>query len=368
MKIAYVLDWDIIAQSSVLNKICKKISFWEKMGHTVCFMLVSYKTNTIFVPTSKDIRIFERGELSGLLFSSLKTFVGRNQAFGNLLKELRIFSPDIVYLRPGIMWYPNVTRIVSSFPTVVELNSIDEEEVKLYYKGGIRYKIFKYGRNSILKKCIGLVCLTQEIAERYNHYGKKTVVISNGVSFVDSSQEQKSYDSTNIIFVGTPGQLWQGFDQYIKMATLLPEFKFHLVGPEFNTLNIDNFPNNLTCYGFLGFNELEKLYQSCTVGVGTLALFTKSMEEACPLKVREYVSNQLLLILGYKDTDFHEEPFSLYIGNHASNVQDSIDKIRNFILDSDRLREHYKEIDKDRFTVENKEKERLVFLKNVASN
>lgn len=367
MKIAYVLDWDILGQSSVLNKIQKKITYWESKGHEVCFMIVSYNTNESFVPHIRHIRIFERPELAYMLFSSLKTFFGRNIAFGRLFKELKTFSPDIVYLRPGTMWYPNVSKIVSFFRTVLELNSIDEEEVKLYYPNGdIRYKIFKYGRADLLKKCKGIVSLTDEISAYYASYNKTSIVISNGVNFKKSPVFETNVEEPNIIFVGTPGQVWQGFDQFITMATLLPAFKFHLVGPSLNDLKRNNtIPNNLTCHGFLGSNALEKLYQSCTVGVGTLALFNKSMEEACPLKVREYVSNQLLLILGYKDTDFHEEPFSLYLGNHVSNVQDNIDKIRDFILDSVRLRSVYKELIKDKFTIEYKEDERLVFLKNV---
>lgn len=364
MKIGYVLDWDIIAQSSVLNKIQKKILYWESLGHEVCLFLVSYKTDSQFIPKLKNIRIFERADLSILKLSSLKTFFGRNRAFGRMLKEMRVFCPDIVYLRPGMMWYPNVSKIVSSFPTVLELNSIDEEEAKIYYPDmDIRYKIFKYGRKDLLKKCSGIVSLTDEIGKRYQSFKKKTIVISNGVSFPETAPE-KVLEGINIIFVGTPGQPWQGFDQFVKMASLLPDFTFHLVGPTLSELGLEG-SSNLICHGFMDAKRLGELYRCCHIGVGTLALFKKNMQEACPLKVREYVANQLFLILGYTDTDFHGKPFSLYIDNSPDNVQKNITEIKSFILDIASQRNINDPVEKKQYAVHTKEDERLRFLSDV---
>ncbi|GEM_PF-1458833 len=364
MKIVYIIDWDILNQSSLVSKIQKKILYWESLGHVVTLMIVSYKTESKFLPHLKDVRVFEREELTLLKFSSLKTFVGRNRAFGRMLKEIQGLCPDIVYLRPGMMWYPNVSKIASSFPTVLELNSIDEEEAKIYYPSwDIRYKIFKYGRNDLLKKCSGIVSLTDEIGKCYQNFNKKAIVISNGVSFPETFHE-KSQQGINIIFVGTPGQPWQGFDQFVKMASLLPDFTFHLVGPTLSELRLEG-SNNLICHGFLDAKQLEELYKCCHIGVGTLALYKKNMEEACPLKVREYVANQLFLILGYTDTDFHEKSFSLYIGNSCDNVQKNIAEIESFIWDIASQRKVNDPVEKKQYAVHTKEDERLRFLSDV---
>ncbi|ERJ57725.1 glycosyltransferase family protein [Sphingobacterium paucimobilis] len=361
MKIVYVLDWDIIAQSSVLNKICAKISYWEMQGNEVHLMIVSSGTVNDHVPRVKNVHVFERPGLSFLIHSSIRTFIGRNMAFGNLYDKIKDIGPDVVYLRPGSMWYPNVSKVVSRFPSVLELNSIDEEEVRLYYpKGDIRYSIFSFGRDRLLKKCVGIVGLTDEIVNYYSNYKKKTIMISNGVNFKAPFDKKKSQNETNIIFVGTPGQLWQGFDQFVEMARLLPEFKFHLVGPQ---KDFDLFPDNLICHGFLQANELSALYEQCQVGVGTLALFRKNMKEACPLKVREYVANKLFLILGYIDSDFHETPFTLYIGNNKDNVSNNIERIRSFVLNTVSSGEI--DINRDRYSIEAKENMRLSFLKDV---
>lgn len=360
MKIAYILDWDIIGQSSVLTKISNKIQYWELKGHEVHLLVVSYKTNRTYMPKIKDIHVFERKNLNWLITSSLQTFIGRNNAFGRMLEELRSLSPDIVYLRPGSMWYPNVSRIVSSFPSILELNSIDEEEAKLYYpKGDIRYKIFKYGRQDLLSKCRGIVSLTHEINAFYSKYNKTSVVISNGVSIQTIHEQKYLTEQANIIFVGTPGQSWQGFDQFIKMARLLPEFKFHLVGP---TLDNEKIPNNMICHGFLKSEDLDVLYKRCAVGVGTLALYKKNMNEACPLKVREYVANGLSLILGYIDTDFKDEPYTLYIGNTENSVERNFVRIRDFINNTIDTRRRSEKYDLQKYSVASKETQRLAFI------
>jgi hypothetical protein len=55
------------------------------------------------------------------------------------------------------------------------------------------------------------------------------------------------------------------------------------------------------------------------------------MEEACPLKTREYLSYGLPCIIGYKDADFPDgAPFILQLPNTPDNVQNYLSEIENF--------------------------------------
>ena len=65
------------------------------------------------------------------------------------------------------------------------------------------------------------------------------------------------------------------------------------------------------------------------VAIGTLSLHTKQMEEACPLKVREYLAWGLPVIIGYKDTEFPapDTAFLLQLPNNPTNVHDHLDQI-----------------------------------------
>jgi hypothetical protein len=56
------------------------------------------------------------------------------------------------------------------------------------------------------------------------------------------------------------------------------------------------------------------------------------MEEACPLKVREYLRYGLPVIGGYIDTDIPDgSDYFLNIGNHELNVKESLDRIEGFV-------------------------------------
>jgi hypothetical protein len=88
------------------------------------------------------------------------------------------------------------------------------------------------------------------------------------------------------------------------------------------------------------------------------------MNEACPLKVREYLAYGLPIIIGYSDTDFLERPdFILTLPNHENNVNESLSEIEKFVL-----KWKGKRVPRDMIThidICEKEKQRLSFFQSV---
>ena len=71
---------------------------------------------------------------------------------------------------------------------------------------------------------------------------------------------------------------------------------------------------------------------SADVGIGTLGLHRKSMDEASPLKVREYLAVGLPVLYGYRDPDADDlQPFVLKVANTPTNVVDELDRIDGFV-------------------------------------
>lgn len=366
MKIAYLLDWDIINSSGVLQKIARTVSFWEGKGVEVHLLIVSYGTIQEFVPSLPHVRVFDRPELKLLVLSSIKTFIGRNRAFGKVYSYLRSFAPDIIYYRPGTMWYPNISKCLTTAPTILEINSIDENEAKLFYRqSGIQYKLFYSGRRRIVGQSAGIIALTNEIAESLSFSKKPVEVIANGIDFKPGGFHKSTriyFDPRpQVVFVGSPGQIWQGFDLFVTMAERMPEADFHLVGP--SSLDAPS-PSNLKIYGYLRGPELNELYQKMDIGVGTLALHRKEMKEACPLKVREYIVYGLPVILGYKDTDLDGQDFVLNIGCGNDNVITFRGQIREFIFKWQK-RAVPIEIGERLIGIEPKELSRLRFMEGI---
>jgi hypothetical protein len=160
--------------------------------------------------------------------------------------------------------------------------------------------------------------------------------------------------------VGSPNIDWHGMDKVKTLAKAIPDFDFHIVGIK----NQDNDVRNLTYHGICTPSQLAELYQSMDIGLGTLALHRKGMNEACPLKCREYAAFGLPFIIGYKDNDFSGQNFVLEIENTENNVVENIERIKKFVNDWKGKRVPYSSIEK-LISVITKEKQRLDFFTNV---
>nr|WP_247670967.1 glycosyltransferase [Pseudoalteromonas sp. MMG005] len=110
----------------------------------------------------------------------------------------------------------------------------------------------------------------------------------------------------SILFIGTPGLNWHGVDLLVKFAKYAKNrIHFHVVG--FNDTSTTESLSNITFHGYLPMEKYSEIARQCSIGLGTLALHRKNMMEACPLKVREYLSAGLPSVLPYKDTAFLDE-------------------------------------------------------------
>ena len=105
----------------------------------------------------------------------------------------------------------------------------------------------------------------------------------------------------------------------------------------------------------------------CVIAFGTLALHRKQMNEACPLKVREYLAFGLPVVIGYGDTDLTgiEPWWLLRVPNAEDNVRQNAERIRSFIADVRGRRVPRDEV-ADRIGAAAKEQRRLEFMERLA--
>lgn len=280
-----------------------------------------------------------------------------------LRSELKAFRPDVVYMRQ-MLWFPGLIGAIKDFCVVQEVNSDIESELRLLpgLSGAIKLGLYKLTRAAVDGVMSGGVFVTHELAEKFVSSGRFGRVISNGYIFESYSPpfRERSWSRPRLIFVGSPGQPWHGVDKVKRMAELLPEFDFHLVVPGLIIKGL----SNLVCHGRMVGQQLVDLYRNVDVSIGSLALHRNNMDEACPLKCREYAANGLPIVAGYRDTDLSGSSFYLELNNCESNVEDSIDKIRSFVINSiDRSFPYSEAI--ERLDAIKKERERLNFFNEV---
>lgn len=170
-------------------------------------------------------------------------------------------------------------------------------------------KIFKYAKSG--------VAVTQEIAkyETGRNPNYFVSVSSNGIDVGKTTLNKSlSFDGLKLklfMLLGSEND-WHGVDRLIRS---LGEYKgrckitLDLIG-EVNKSRVDlikelKLDQLIRVLPPLSTDELNEKLGSYHLGVGTLCAFRIGLEEASPLKTREYLSRGYGVLVGYEDTDFN---------------------------------------------------------------
>lgn len=324
MRVAYVCYWNLLEKDGVAHKIEAQVSEWRRAGADVKTFCLS--ASPLLEPRVGD---------SQWSFFPFKSFPGRVASTFRLQRAVTAFAPDVVYLRYDL-FLPPLGSLLSHLPVVVELNSDDRQEIKLRDVRPRSAGLYaEFNRRSILSKAAGCVCVTNELAASplVAPYRKPTVVIGNSVDLeVVKPLPVRGGERLRAVFLGSRNQLWHGVDKITVLARAMPEMDFDLIGYSHDDLPA-GLPGNVAVHGILARRDYEPIVARADVAIGTLALHRKHMEEACPLKVREYLGYGLPVVIAYEDTDFiGENPwYLLRLPNTESNVESSVPAIRAFV-------------------------------------
>jgi hypothetical protein len=166
------------------------------------------------------------------------------------------------------------------------------------------------GRRS-LRRARGLVCVTGEIARHElsrlpANTQPATYLYPNGVLYADQAvppRDARRADLVEIVFVASAFFGWHGLDRLLQsLATSKAEVKLHLVGAvpgEFEAATRGD--RRIVVHGVLDPVQLDAVLAMSWVGLSSFALDRKRMQEACTLKVREYLRAGLPVYAGHRD-------------------------------------------------------------------
>ena len=313
MRIAYVAHWAENARSGVTEKILTQVTHWRSAGNDVSVFLI--------VPNRIRLDLLHYfGDTAELFTAAYDSPINRPLTTLAVAKAIRSWNPDIVYSRQ-MFYHPALHWLATKFPLVIEINTNDAHEAKL--GTGLRSLFNKCSRNLVYSKCQGMVCVTKELADcqEYAGFKKSRAIIANGIDLKSARPMPPTGNSVpTLAFLGSSGQSWHGVDKVAWLAQQRPDWSFHVVGPGISELG--RMPaSNLTMHGYLEHSRYRQILAQSDVAIGTLALHRKGMNEACPLKVREYLAAGIPTIIGYDDTDFPDEvPFILRLPNVEKNI------------------------------------------------
>ncbi|EID0062643.1 hypothetical protein QQ213_001595 [Vibrio vulnificus] len=323
MKIAYYVCLELGVESGVLKKINRQVEFWNNQGHeTIVFYITSQK-NVNKLPNNAIViepaSVFSR-------FSDIYLFKFLFRVFGTLraLKVLRSFSPDIVYVRQ-VLWFPSIGKVLKSATSVVEVNNNDL--VELQSKQKVFGELLRYLRSRFFKHVNGVVSVTSELEGSYTD-NIKFKALTNSYPVPDCLPK-KTPRSNKVLFMSSPNQPWQGVDKILLLAKKLPDYEFSIVGWEKGTHS--NIPANVKFKGYLTGESLRLELSEADYAIGPLALHRKNMYSTSAIKIGEYLSNNLPVMLAYKETSISGDMLCV-IDNIEDNITDkSVLKIRAFL-------------------------------------
>ncbi len=298
--IVYVLACYGAATSGVYKKVARQVNEWKKQGEKVTLIVESDRESVSF---------WHQIDTEAVV-------VCNTNVFGKWWHRFRIveialkFKPKTIYLRDIFpIWIPK-----SDTKVILEVQSSFAREIQM--RSRLKAWFFQVIRRFHYRNINGVVYVTEEL-QKLNELSFQadipTTVISNGfdTQFTSTLDLPSQLESIGFLFVGHPNQAWHGLDLIEKLAGSLKECKFYVVGSKLET----NTPNLLS-FSALSEREYRMIAQECSVGIGPLAHHRIGMTEACPLKVREYLSMGLPVAIRHVDPDLksnHDFVFSIPI-------------------------------------------------------
>ena len=321
MKIAYLLNVGAGKESGVLKKIVEQVTVWMERGHEIK-LFMQWPDDNIW---------------SGLRTLPVETFAPptRRQRYtrsGLGIPQVLAWKPELVYQRFST-FYPPYRRLLEAQPVVLEVNTDDLTEYR-YQRRRRSFAYHRLTRGLVLSRAAGLVYVTRDLSQKpyFTSYRKPGIVIANGI---DLSQYNPlpapNHSQPHLAFIGTPGWPWHGVEKVVRLSNIFPHWQFDVIGLESDDFS-KSVPSNLKFHGCLNREDYLNILAQADVGLGTLSLHIKNMEEACPLKVREYLACGLPTIIAYEDTDFPDgHPLILQLPNTPDNVESQEEPIRQFV-------------------------------------
>lgn len=356
MKVAYYAPVDFRAETGVVKKIISQATTWRAMNVDV--KIYAYTSST---------QIWENVPDDMLEFCPRGSLLTRLARVSWLVDRILEWKPDLVYMRQGF-YYPPFERLMSRIPTILEINTNDVKEASMYLNT-FKRNYYMATRNRLLRKAAALVCVTHEIARAFTWLQVPIKVVSNGIDLSTYHPLKAPINPVpRLVFMGHKwdgkamlSYQYHGIDKILYLAKNFPTWFFDIVGYQHNNNLI---MQNVRFTGHLERSEYEKILACADLALGPLGLHIKSMNEACPLKVREYLAYGIPTIIGYKDTDFPDEtPFLLRLPNTPDNVDSNLNKIENFVL-------NWRGKRVPRYAIEHldakvKEEQRIAFMKEI---
>jgi hypothetical protein len=349
LKIVYLFTNPSINGSSVQTKVLSQINRINSSANS-CKGVFFIKETNVELPKIEGIEFIKYPANHRKLFKDIAERKNLDKAIYNYVNQ-HYNNVDYFYFRyPGASRFLFKTakkfgkKIVSEHQgkEIAEILSASDQNPfglrpsKLI--GWIQYQLLPLFNEKIwgvyfAKKVKSIVAVTEEIGIYQKNKGCKNVIVSpNGIN-VSQFPIRKSPvlgDEIRLLFLkGTAGvSAWNGLDRitnslqqyYLNNPNPSDKIKLLIGGHILENEVPDS--EYIEQLGYLNKDSIDKLVNQVHLGVSTMALYKKNLEEAAVLKTREYIARGLPFIYAAKDPDLNEDAsaFSLKFSNDETLI------------------------------------------------
>ncbi|MCP9767647.1 hypothetical protein EGI22_06960 [Lacihabitans sp. LS3-19] len=314
------MNFGIPASGGIKNKVFAQARAFEGLG---------LETDILFFENS-EVKI--RGKNINITTNTTSKFEFLKYLYLGYLKKIKIEEYDYLYIRHFLtnpLFILMLKRIKSRNKRIKIFMEIPTypyrfEFAHMPFKKRLELKIDDF-TTSFFKKYIDRIVT---FSSKKEIFGVPTLRTDNGIDIekfglVSSAQ----FGGSQLHLLGLANmQIWHGIDrlimglkQYYNSSQSLKVI-LHIVGrgDELENLIRLSEDNNLTEYikfhGFLSGDELNNMFASCHLGIGSLGMHRINVAkgETSALKSREYASRGLPFVIAYEDRGFPVDfPFML---------------------------------------------------------
>lgn len=259
----------------------------------------------------------------------LKSKILKRTEFGSIVNYAIKEKISFVYIRSNHNANPFTIHMVkrmkeAGMKVVMEIPTYPYDAEYLSQRMGKQIFQDRIFRNHLAKELDAIVTFSSftEI------FGKKTIRISNGIDF--NSIKIKSSSRTDLSTLNLIGVAeihpWHGFDRVIKgLAEYYSQphniiVKFHIVGYFFFDNDEITYKKMISNYHLEPYiilhgkkhgEELDKIFDTCDFGIGSLGRHRVGIDKIKTLKNREYAARGIPFIYSEIDEDFDEKEYVL---------------------------------------------------------
>lgn len=257
-------------------------------------------------------RVFSRVPLFRSLFRIRPVF---SQAYHGIMT----YNPTVIIWRYNITYVPGIFNPKKVCPRalfITEHQAKEIDELRMTAAGRMVAPIIRRRAEKVLRNVDAVMGVTGEISRHELALAGRSIPTYTLTNSIDvdryplKSPGHKDEDRVRLLYVGSHTADWQGLDRLLKgMAAYRGDTQLvlHVAGNMststrclIDTLGVGN---HVHAHGYVEGKELDALFDTCDIAIGTLGMHRKNLTYGSTLKVREYMARGIPFMISYVDED-----------------------------------------------------------------